>query len=39
MIYSSQFFAKQFGFHSNYSTTHALLSITEHIRELIDSGG
>ena len=31
-------FTKQFGFRSNYSTNHALLSITEHIRELIDSG-
>ena len=31
-------FTKQFGFRSNYSTNHALLSITEHIREFIDSG-
>ena len=29
---------KQFGFRSNYSTNHALVSITEHIRELIDTG-
>ena len=30
-------FNKQFGFCSNYSTNHALLSITESIKELIDS--
>ena len=30
-------FNKQFGFRSNYSTNHALLSITERIKELIDS--
>ena len=29
---------KQFGFRSNYSTNHALISITEHIRERLDSG-
>ena len=31
-------FTKQFCFRRNYSTNHALLSITEHIKELIDSG-
>ena len=31
-------FDKQFGFQSNYSTNHALLSITEPIRDHIDSG-
>ena len=31
-------FNKQFGFRSNYSTNHALLSITERIKKLIDSG-
>ena len=31
-------YEKQFGFRSNYSTNHALLSITEHIKDLIDSG-
>ena len=31
-------FDKQLDFRSNYSTNHALLSITERIRELIDSG-
>ena len=29
---------KQFGFRSNYSTNHALISITEHIRERLDLG-
>ena len=29
---------KQFGFRRNYSTNHALISITEHIRERLDSG-
>ena len=29
---------KQFGFRNNYSTNHALLSITERIRALVDSG-
>ena len=29
---------KQFGFRSNYSTNRALLSITERIKELVDSG-
>ena len=33
MIYS-----KQFGFRSNYSTNHALVSMTEHIRALLDAG-
>ena len=33
MIYN-----KQFGFRSNYSTTHAILSITEYIRTLLDDG-
>ena len=29
---------KQFGFRSNYSTNHAILSVTEHIRGLLDTG-
>ena len=33
MIYS-----KQFGFRSNYSTSHALTNITENIRSLLDQG-
>ena len=31
-------YSKQFGFRSNYSTNHALISITEHIRKLQDNG-
>ena len=31
-------FDTQFGFRSNYSTNHALLSITECIKELVDTG-
>ena len=31
-------YSKQFGFRSGYSTNHALLSITERIRTLMDSG-
>ena len=33
MIYS-----KQFGFRSNHSTNHAIISNTEHIRNLLDNG-
>ena len=33
MIYS-----KQFGFRSNYSTNHAIINLTEHIRHLLDNG-
>ena len=29
---------KQFGFRSNYSTNHALISITERIKSLVDAG-
>ena len=31
-------FAKQFGFRSKFSTIHALISITERIKQLMDSG-
>ena len=31
-------YSKQFGFRSGYSSNHALLSITERIRTLMDSG-
>ena len=31
-------YTKQFGFRSNYSTDHALISLTEHIRSLLDVG-
>ena len=31
-------FKKQFGFRSNYSTNHSLLSITERIKNFVDNG-
>ena len=31
-------YSKQFGFRSNHSTNHAIISITEHIRNLLDNG-
>ena len=31
-------FTKQFGFRDNYSTNHALISITERINDLVNSG-
>ena len=31
-------YSKQFGFRSKYSTNHAIISLTEHIRNLIDNG-
>ena len=31
-------YSKQFGFRSGYSTNHAIISITEHIRNLLDDG-
>ena len=31
-------YSKQFGFRSNHSTNHAIISITEHIRDLLDNG-
>ena len=31
-------YSKQFGFRGNHSTNHALISLTEHIRNLIDNG-
>ena len=31
-------FEKQYGFRSNYSTNHALISITERIKDFVDSG-
>ena len=31
-------FSKQFSFRGGYSTNHAIISITEHIRNLLDSG-
>ena len=31
-------YAKQFGFRGNHSTNHAIISLTEHIRQLLDKG-
>ena len=31
-------YSKQFGFRSGFSTNHAIISITEHIRKLLDQG-
>ena len=31
-------YSKQFGFRSKHSTNHAIISITEHIRKLLDDG-
>ena len=32
------FYPLQFGFRQNYSTTHALISLTETIRKYLDEG-
>ena len=32
------FYSLQFGFRQNYSTTHALFSLTENIRKYLDEG-
>ena len=31
-------YSKQFGFRSNHPTNHAIISITEHIHNLLDNG-
>ena len=38
LVKNNLVFDKQFGFRSNYSTNHALISITEQIKDLVDSG-
>ena len=38
LIKNKLIYSKQFGFCSNYSTNHALISITKHIRGLLDTG-
>ena len=38
LVNNNFIFEKQFGFRSKYSTNHALLSITERIKELVDGG-
>ena len=38
LIKNKLIYSKQFRFRTNYSTNHALISITEHIRGLLDTG-
>ena len=38
LVKNNLIFDKQFGFRSNYSTNHALISITERIKDLVGSG-
>ena len=38
LVKNNLIFDKQFGFRSNYSTNHALISITGRIKDLVDSG-
>ena len=38
LVKNNLIYSKQFGFRSNFSTNHALLSITERIKDLVDSG-
>ena len=38
LVKNNLIYAKQFGFRGNHSVNHAIISITEHIRSLIDKG-
>ena len=38
LVKNNLLFEKQFGFRNNFSTNHALISITERIKYLVDSG-
>ena len=38
LVQNKLIYDKQFGFRSNYSTNHAIISITENIRSLVDAG-
>lgn len=38
LVKNNLLYSKQFGFRSSYSTNHALVSITEKIKSLLDSG-
>ena len=38
LVKNNLVFEKQYGFRSNYSTNHALISITERIKDFVDSG-
>ena len=38
LVHNNLLYSKQYGFRSSYSTNHALVSITEKIKTLLDSG-
>ena len=38
LVKNELIYSKQFGFRAGYSTNHAIISITEHIRRLLDDG-
>ena len=38
LVENDMLYSKQFGFRSSHSTNHAVLSLTEHIKALLDSG-
>ena len=38
LVQKKLIYSKQFGFRGNHSTNHAIISITEHIRKLLDNG-
>ena len=38
LVKNNLIYAKQFGFRGNHSVNHAVISLTEHIRSLIDKG-
>jgi hypothetical protein len=38
LVKNNLIYAKQFGFRGNHSVNHAIISITEHIRSLVDKG-
>ena len=38
LVTKDMIYSKQFGFRSHHSTNHAIISITEHIRHLLDNG-
>ena len=38
LVKNKLIYSKQFGFRAGYSTNHAIVSITEHIRKLLDEG-
>ena len=38
LVQNNLIYSKQFGFRGNHSTNHAVISITEHIKKLLDNG-